>query len=89
VGHILDPRTGRPAAFRGSVTVWDRRPLVADILSTALFVMGPDEGIRWAEVRGIAACYLAAGTGGQVRATMTRGFGALVTSASARMLFSG
>ncbi len=45
-------------AFDGSVTVWHRRALVADILSTALFVMGPDEGLRWAEARGIAACYL-------------------------------
>jgi thiamine biosynthesis lipoprotein len=44
--------------FDGSVTVWHRRALVADILSTALFVMGPDEGLRWAESRGIAAGYL-------------------------------
>ena len=44
--------------FGGSVTVWHRRALVADILSTALFVMGPDEGLRWAEARGLAACYL-------------------------------
>lgn len=88
VSHILDPRTGRPAAFRGSVTVWDRRALVADILSTALFVMGPDEGLRWAEARGIAACYLAVDPGGQVRATMSRGFDALMTFESVRMLFS-
>ena len=88
VSHILDPRTGRPAVFRGSVTVWDRRPLVADILSTALFVMGPDEGLSWAEARGIAACYLAADTGGRVRATMSRAFKALMTSESVRMLFS-
>ena len=58
IAHIFDPRTGGPAAFGGSVTVWHRRALVADILSTALFVMGPDEGLQWAESRGIAACYL-------------------------------
>lgn len=58
VAHHLDPRTGSPVTFGGSVTVWHRRALVADILSTALFVMGPDEGLRWAESRGIAACYL-------------------------------
>lgn len=58
ITHILDPRTGGPVTFGGSVTVWHRRALVADILSTALFVMGPDAGLRWAESRGIAACYL-------------------------------
>ena len=58
IAHHLNPRTGGPVAFDGSVTVWHRRALVADILSTALFVMGPDEGLRWAESRGIAACYL-------------------------------
>jgi thiamine biosynthesis lipoprotein len=58
ITHILDPRTGGPVTFGGSVTVWHRRALAADILSTALFVMGPDAGLRWAESRGIAACYL-------------------------------
>ena len=58
ISHHLDPRTGGPVTFDGSVTVWHRRALVADILSTALFVMGPDEGLRWAESRGIAAGYL-------------------------------
>lgn len=60
VGHILDPRTGRPVDLAGSVSVWHDRALVADILSTALYVMGPQEGIAWAEARGLAACYLLA-----------------------------
>lgn len=58
ISHIFDPRTGRPAAFEGSVTVWHRSGLAADALSTALFVMGPEEGLRWAEARGVAALYL-------------------------------
>ncbi len=45
VGHILDPRTGRPAPWWGSVTVVSADPLEADVLSTALYVMGPDEGL--------------------------------------------
>lgn len=49
LGHVLDPRTGRPAEDFGSVTVWCEDPLCADALSTALFVMGPDEAIRFAE----------------------------------------
>ena len=74
IGHIFDPRTGRPAGFDGSVTVWHRRGLAADALSTALFVMGPDEGLRWAESRGIAALYLMPGPGDAVRAAATRAF---------------
>lgn len=59
VGHLLDPGTGRPVPAWGSVTVVHTDPLVADLLATALFVLGPDEGRRWAEVQdGIAALFL-------------------------------
>lgn len=74
VGHILDPRTGEPAPFAGSVSVWHRRGVVADVLSTALYVMGPDEGLRWAEARRIAVCYLWADAGGRIRVAMTDAF---------------
>jgi len=47
VGHVLDPRTGRPVPGWGSVTVVADDPLVADVLSTALFVMGPDRALEW------------------------------------------
>lgn len=59
IGHILDPRTGRPVPAWGSVTVVADDPAVADILSTALFVLGPDAGMRWSEGRkDIAALFL-------------------------------
>jgi thiamine biosynthesis lipoprotein len=74
VGHILDPRTGEPALFDGSVTVWHRRALVADMLSTALYVMGPAEGTRFAEEHRIAACYLVPDANGQVRMLATTSF---------------
>ncbi len=48
LGHVLDPRTGRPVTGWGSVTVVAGDPLVADVLSTALFVMGPDRALEWA-----------------------------------------
>ncbi len=45
VGHILDPRTGMPAPFTGSVAVWvpggTAAALRADCLATAFFVHGP------------------------------------------------
>lgn len=47
VGHLLDPRTGYPAPTWGTVTVVSSDPLVADILSTALYVMGPADGLAW------------------------------------------
>ena len=36
IGHILDPRSGRPVVRRASVTVWHPDALAADALSTAL-----------------------------------------------------
>jgi thiamine biosynthesis lipoprotein len=57
-GHLIDPHTGKPAAFHGSVTVVADTALRADALSTALFVMGPEEGLAFADRRGIAALFL-------------------------------
>ena len=58
VAHILDPRTGQPIHRPESVTVWHEDPLAADILSTALYVMGADEGLDHAGRHGIAALFL-------------------------------
>lgn len=60
LGHLLDPRTGIPIPAWGSVTVVDPDPMVADILSTALFVMGPGPGMIWAEDHHVAALFLLA-----------------------------
>jgi thiamine biosynthesis lipoprotein len=46
IGHLLDPRTGAPSPDFGSVTVLAPSGLAADILSTALFLLGPDDGPR-------------------------------------------
>ncbi len=46
--HLLDPRTGRPARDFGSLTVWAASALVADALSTGLYVMGPEGALAWA-----------------------------------------
>jgi thiamine biosynthesis lipoprotein len=73
VGHILDPHTGRPATFDGSVVVWHERALIADVLSTALYVMGPEAGLPWAASRGFAVAYLIP-EGASVRVAATAEF---------------
>ncbi|KFN41979.1 FAD:protein FMN transferase [Arenimonas metalli] len=40
-GHVLDPRTGRPARGAAAVMVLHRDPVRADAGATALFVAGP------------------------------------------------
>lgn len=57
--HILDPRTGRPVPWEGSVTVVAPRGADADALSTALYVLGPEKGTALADaLDGVAALFL-------------------------------
>lgn len=63
--HTLDPRTGYPIANDvASVTVLHASCMAADALSTALTVMGPAEGIAFAEAQQLAARFLLRGPGG-------------------------
>lgn len=57
-GHIFDPRTGAALPARGSVSVISSDAITADILSTALYVMGEEEGLRWADAHGVAAIFI-------------------------------
>ena len=43
--HILDPFTGMPAEASRSVTIVSNDAALSDMLSTAIFVMGPKRGI--------------------------------------------
>ena len=74
IGHILDPKTGQAIQRNFAVTVWHPRALIADILSTAFYVMGVDEGLRWAETHDVAAAFLIAEDGVQVKARTSRLF---------------
>jgi thiamine biosynthesis lipoprotein len=57
--HTLDPRSGYPIANQvAAVTVLHASCMAADALSTALTVMGVEDGLAFAEARGLAARYL-------------------------------
>ncbi|MCE9555028.1 MAG: FAD:protein FMN transferase [Planctomycetes bacterium] len=61
-GHILDPRTGRPAEGMLSCTVIAPTAAEADALSTALFVMGPQAAAEWCGVyQGLGAVLISPG----------------------------
>ncbi len=47
--HVLDPRTGRSPDHTSGVTVTARTAMDADALSTALMVLGGEEGVALAE----------------------------------------
>lgn len=72
VGHLIDPRTGTPGRDFGSVAVVAEGGLRADCLSTALYVMGPDVGLRWLATRAesVEAVFLVV-DGARLRARMT------------------
>lgn len=46
LGHLLDPRTGRPAPDFGSATSIGPSPVLADCRATGLFVLGPEAARR-------------------------------------------
>lgn len=47
--HILDPKTGKPACGLASVTILAATAAGADALSTAVFVLGPEDGLTLIE----------------------------------------
>lgn len=52
--HIFDPKTGYPARGLKSVTVICPDPVLADALSTTIFVLGREKGLEFAKKAGKA-----------------------------------
>ena len=65
--HILDPRTGQPAAGVASATVVAASNAVANALATTLCVLKPDEGLAFAKTIPGVACLIVAADGRQLR----------------------
>lgn len=68
--HILDPRSGQPAAGAASVTVIAPSAMLADALATAAFVLGPKEGVTLLERAGVEGMMLSS----SMERFATRGF---------------
>jgi FAD:protein FMN transferase len=47
--HLIDPDSGEPARGCRSVTIVTNRAVMADVLSTGVFIMGPDDGMKLIE----------------------------------------
>ena len=63
--HTIDPRTGRPVVHAlASASVIHESCAVADAYATALMVLGPEDGLRWADENGVAALLLVYGESG-------------------------
>jgi len=57
-GHIVDPRTGYPAAGLAGVTVLAPNATMSDALSTGLFVLGPKKSIAILKKTGAQAVFV-------------------------------
>ena len=54
--HIIDPRTGQPATACRSVTIWAPTALLADEIDDAVFILGPEKGMKLVEsIDGVGA----------------------------------
>ena len=48
--HTIDPKTGKPINhYLVSVTVIDQSSMLADALATAITVLGPEDGLKFAQ----------------------------------------
>ncbi len=56
--HILDPHTGRPSEGMESVTLVGDRGSVGDPLTTALFILGPEKGMKIVKKLGYEAIFV-------------------------------
>lgn len=77
VSHLFDPRRGEPVCREwSSVTVLAPDCLTADGLATALYVLGPEEGLPWlaSAYPDCDALFLSAGPNGSMTTRESPGF---------------
>ena len=75
LSHMIDPRTGRPVDHAlASVTVVADRCMSADGLATAVLVLGPEAGFRFATTHDVAALLLVRTPDGRFEERVTPAF---------------
>ncbi len=63
--HHIDPRSGRPVPHAvASVSVLAHDAMQADPIGTLMTVLGPEQGLRWANERGLAVMFILHGANG-------------------------
>ncbi len=73
--HTIDPRTGRPIKHKlASVSVLSQSCAQADAMATALNVLGPIDGPKLAQEKGIAALFIIRDEAGKLQESQTSGF---------------
>jgi len=78
--HIIDPRTGRPVERMASVTVVAPDAMTGDALSTALSVLGPEEGLGLVESLPEVECMFLVNDGdGEFSRHLSSGFSEFLT----------
>jgi len=78
ISHTIDPRTGAPVAHRlALVTVVHESVTAADAWSTALMVLGPEEGLALARRLELAALFIERGPAGEWIESSTPAFARL------------
>lgn len=71
--HIIDPRSGKPVQGMLSATVLAPRAVESDALSTALFVMGLEEGKEFLARRGLSGLLVSGEPRGPARTGLVGG----------------
>lgn len=73
--HIIDPRTGRPVSSTIAVTIVAPTGTQVDALSTSIFVLGPENGMKLIKnIPDTHAMIAYEGKDGKLMIDMTRGF---------------
>jgi thiamine biosynthesis lipoprotein len=85
LGHIIDPRTGRPAqGALAAVTVVHASAATSSALATGLFALGAEEGLRLARAEGLAGLFVVR-RGDELVPLATPEFAALTPTPVARL----
>ena len=75
--HVVDPRTGIGLTRRSSVTVVAADGASADALSTAVGILGPEQGLRLIEANIKASVLIAQANDDGIEVIQSKGFGNL------------